>query len=601
MSTATNETFSPSGTSGQLTIGGVNVASAANITSLIRTDWQGTITLSTSSRTNLCKYSQQIDSTQWPTDAGITGITTNAATAPDGTTTASALTEDSASSSKIVYAPSVTFTAAAYVFSIDVKAGTRSWAMLTMDYTGHTAYFNLGTGVVGSVTSGATSGIISLGSGWYRCWMSMTKTAGAGSCQFSPTTGNGSGQIYTGGGGTAIYAWGGQIELGSTPTGYIPTTTTSASITDYSYTGAGVVTLGQTASGTYVWNGSGTLAASGSFDGASFENTAFDVVAAGGNATATPSGVSGAAAVGTATISAQVNRAATGVAAAASQGSPTAQAGVSVVPSGVAATASQGAATVGIGPNVVVSGVSAAASVGSATVSAAVNRAATGVSGAASVGSATISAAVNRTVSGVEGTSAVGTATASGGASGNATALPSGVEGTSALGSVSAQGASNVIPFGVEAASALGSATASGGGAVNATAFPNGVEASGQVGTATVDTGIGDHQPLRIFNLKKRLKKDRVPLILDIDSNVEYNEPIPAQLEIAAVQPAPVFAIHEHKTGLNARRLMADRWMTAPVVSVKVKPRPIPVLATIAEVERTKRNKRARLLLLLAS
>ena len=131
---------------------------------------------------------------------------------------------------------------------------------MTMDYTAHTAYFNLGTGVVGSVTSGATTGIVSLGNGWYRCWMSMTMVAGAGYCQFAPTTGDGGTQTYTGAGTTAIYAWGGQVETGSTPTGYIPTTTTSASVTDYSYTDAGAVTLGQTASGSYYWSGSGTLA-----------------------------------------------------------------------------------------------------------------------------------------------------------------------------------------------------------------------------------------------------------------------------------------------------------------------------------------------------
>ena len=40
---------------------------------------------------------------------------------------------------------------------------------------------------------------------------------------------------------------------------YIPTTTAPVSLTDYSYTSAGLVTLGEPASGTYDWTGSGQV------------------------------------------------------------------------------------------------------------------------------------------------------------------------------------------------------------------------------------------------------------------------------------------------------------------------------------------------------
>jgi hypothetical protein len=549
----TNGVFSPSGTTGQLAINGVNVASGASVTNIIRTDWKGIITLSTSSRTNTLKYSEQIDNAAWVVHR--VSKTSNATTAPDGTSTADQLTEDSTAANDHSVTQDYTSTAVAWVLSAYMKAGSRTWGMLSADYGGHSAWFDLTNGVVGHVDSGATSGMVSMGSGWYRCWVSYTLTAATNSTwiQFPSadwtSTWNGNGSGYA-------YLWGTQIEIGSTPTAYIINGTNAAiSVTDYSYTSAGVVTLGETATGTYTWTGSGVTVADGGFQTNAFENTAFDHPASGGAATATPSGVSGTAAVGTATISAQVNIVPTGVAATGSVGTATAQAGCSVVPSGVSGTSSQGSPTVGIGPNVSV----------------------LGVSGTGSVGTPTVSAAVNQTVLGVEGTAAFGTVTAS--------------------------GAANVVPSGVSGTASVGTATASGGATADATAFPDGVQASGQVGDAVGPaSGLQDNQAMggfRIFNLRKRKNKPRVPLILDIDSNIPYTDPIPAQPE-----SEPEAAVVMVKP---ARRVSADRWMTAPLQAVRVAlmPRtvaPVQVLAVQAEAERTKRNRNHALrLLLLAS
>ena len=599
MSTATNEPFSPSGTSGQLTIGGVNVASGASVTSLIRTDWQGAVTLSTSSRTNLSTYSEQINNAAWTLDPGIASITANATAAPDGNTTADGLVEDSASSSKIIYAPSVTFTAATYVWSIYAKAAGRSWLGMTLDYTGHNAYFNLSTGVKGSVTAGATSGIQSMGNGWYRCWISMTMTAGAGYGQCYPSTADGGTQTYTGAGTTAIYAWGGQVETGSTPTGYIPTTTTSASITDYSYTSAGVVTLGQTASGTYVWNGSGTLAAgTGGFQTNAFQNNAFDVVAAGGDATGTPTGVAATGSVNTPTASGIQNPtvSVTGVSGTGSIHAPTGSGAANATATGVAGTGSVNAPTaVAIkNPTVSATGVAGTGSVNAPTAKGDANAVGSGVSGTGSVGTATASASGNATgtPSGVSGTASQGSAVASGEANASAT----GVSGTGNVGSGIASGAANVVVFGVSAAGAVGTATASGGGATDATAYPDGVVGIGLAGDPIADVGTGDNQPIRIFYLKRKKRREaRKPLVLDVDSNFVEVGPIPAEVpaqETATPEPKVLPAI------VGTRRVVDhSRWITVQTPALRIKA-PMVVKATVIEEDE---DHALRLFLLLAS
>ena len=56
-----------------------------------------------------------------------------------------------------------------------------------------------------------------------------------------------------------------QFEVGTSRTSFIPTTTAPVTVTDYAYTSAGLITLGETASGTYVWSGSGDVATTSSW------------------------------------------------------------------------------------------------------------------------------------------------------------------------------------------------------------------------------------------------------------------------------------------------------------------------------------------------
>jgi len=191
-----------------------------------------------SGRRNLLTFTEQLDDAAWvKTNATVTANTT---TAPNGTTTADSVLDTAVSNIHYIaqditsLAPSgKTFTVSAYA-----KANTLNFITLGLsDVSSGTLYavavFNLSTGAVsasGAVGIGysvVSSSISAVGDGWYRCVVTVVVgtvatflrsvlapnktgviTAAAGG--FESYLGNGSG----------IYAWGAQLELGSTATEY---------------------------------------------------------------------------------------------------------------------------------------------------------------------------------------------------------------------------------------------------------------------------------------------------------------------------------------------------------------------------------------------
>jgi hypothetical protein len=192
---------------------------------------------------NLLTYTEQFDNAGW-TKTGLLTVSANSFIAPDGTTTADTLTEDTSNGGHSV---TQTLTKAAsaqtYTASAFVRPNGRTVVRLRLNDSSNTnnatAEFTLtGSGtsasptVAGTFTS-ASAAITSVGGGWYR--LSVTATTGTetglGAVLFLT---NGSSAFYLGNGTSGVYIWGAQLELGSTATAY------QKVVTQYEVTEAGV-------------------------------------------------------------------------------------------------------------------------------------------------------------------------------------------------------------------------------------------------------------------------------------------------------------------------------------------------------------------------
>jgi len=148
---------------------------------------------------------------------------------------------------------STTYTASAYL-----KAGPHN-AHIQINATGDTsacvAYFDLagGTGLVGADLiagfTGKSVAITSVGNGWYRCSFTFTMPAAKttakvyiGPCLTVSAVGDN--RSYTGVAGQGVYVWGVQLEIGSTPSVYVPTVAAATSAPRFDYDPATLAPLG---------------------------------------------------------------------------------------------------------------------------------------------------------------------------------------------------------------------------------------------------------------------------------------------------------------------------------------------------------------------
>ena len=200
-------------------------------------------------RTNLFTYSQEFNDASWSKSAS--SISANSTTAPDGTTTADTIIENNLSG--LHYILKAAGTAGTYTLSFYVKADTRNWVYVTL-YDGlvdRGAYFNVSSGTIGNVDTGATASIVNVGSGWYRCIVTATSTLSFSS-SLQLATANGT-RNYTGNGTSGLFVWGAQLELGAYPTTYIPTTTASATRIADSFSRNNIYTNGLITSSGGTW------------------------------------------------------------------------------------------------------------------------------------------------------------------------------------------------------------------------------------------------------------------------------------------------------------------------------------------------------------
>ena len=211
-------------------------------------------------RTNLLTYSEQFDNAAWAKVRST--ITANAATAPDGTTTADKIVEDTtASSTHPVYQGSTGFaagvTATASVF---LKAGERTFVSIGSPASATGTGVNLTTGELVDVnvpgwTNAATRSVTDIGGGWYRVYYSFTTVGSdalSDALRIFPN--NGTTTSYTGDGTSGLYVWGAQLEVGSFPTSYIKTEASQVtrSADDLSITGTNFTDFYNQSEGTFV-------------------------------------------------------------------------------------------------------------------------------------------------------------------------------------------------------------------------------------------------------------------------------------------------------------------------------------------------------------
>jgi hypothetical protein len=177
-------------------------------------------------RTNLILQSQTFGTT-WTQDG--VSVTSDATTAPDGTTTADKIVESAANAEHRVYQNPGSGSDVG-VWSVYAKAAGRSWISLSQGAGSHYVFFDLTNGVVGSSGGDFTNITIeALANGWYRC--SAYKTSATSFFVIalqSSDVGSSFNTGYLGNGTSGVYLWGAQFEVSTFVSSYIPTTSAAA-------------------------------------------------------------------------------------------------------------------------------------------------------------------------------------------------------------------------------------------------------------------------------------------------------------------------------------------------------------------------------------
>lgn len=177
-------------------------------------------------RTNICLRSNALNDASW-TIGGLlafgSGSTADATAAPDGTTTADLLTEDTSNGDHRAFQSLNWTTGTTYTLSAYLKPNGRILVQLyTNANNGAAATFNLST-VSYTLSTGTSASITAVGNGWYRCAVVFSCTSTTAANFQIRLVSTGTTTSYTGDGTSGVYVWGAQVEAGSFATSPIQT------------------------------------------------------------------------------------------------------------------------------------------------------------------------------------------------------------------------------------------------------------------------------------------------------------------------------------------------------------------------------------------
>lgn len=217
----------------------------------------------TGSRTNLLTYSNTFTNAAWTVYLANVASAGTATLAPDNTYTAYKLVDNTSNSEHTIYYTRTNNSTETVTVSVFAKAAERLAINLGFENgapsgtpTQCFATFNVQSGVVinAPINSGdysaSTAGIYSVGNGWYRLFVTVTKatTVNTNNYVFMDVVSGAGQQQYVGTGISGVYIYNAQLETGTRP---------SASITTTASTGSATYELLNSINGT-VWNAYGS-------------------------------------------------------------------------------------------------------------------------------------------------------------------------------------------------------------------------------------------------------------------------------------------------------------------------------------------------------